>query len=134
MYDETDTVAFSTDLAQKSYNLRNTHRRLAFSKDRLFMFSPVIFFRKKSVLTKEFNNQLEMLREAGLIDYWTKNYIDARKSNSKQREPTKLEMISIMAAFQICGALYLISFIVFILELFSTKSRRIKNLVDFFTY
>lgn len=128
-------VVFSSDLSQKSFNLRNSpNRRLAFSKDRLFMYSPVFFFRKKSILTTEFNEQIQTLRETGLIEFWTKNFIDDRKPESKHTQPTKLKMKNILGAFQICGIMLLISVIVFLLEIISVKFQHIKHILDYFTY
>lgn len=128
-------VAVSSDLSQKTFNLKNSpKRRLAFTKDRLFMYSPVFLFRKKSALVNVFDKQLQTLRETGLIEFWIKNYIDERKMTSKQKEPKPLRIDNILAAFQICGVLYLISFVVFILELISAKYRHIKQILDYFTY
>ena len=110
------------------------NRRLAFAKDRLFMFSPVFYFRKKSMLTSVFNHHFRSFREAGLIDFWVRNRIDDRKLNTKHREPTKLHMENVIAAFQICGFMCLISFIIFILEIISVKCRRIRLAIEYLTY
>lgn len=128
-------VSISSDLSQKAFNLKNSpNRRVAFTKDRIFMYTPVFLFRKKSALVNVFNKQLEILRETGLIEHWIKNYIDERKMMSKQKEPTTLQIDSIRAIFQICAIMYLISIVVFILELVSVKYRRIKEILDYFTY
>lgn len=136
LYDEKiDGVVLASDLNQKSFNFQNSpNRRLAFTKDRLFMYSPVFLFRKKSILTEVFNRQLQALRETGLIEFWTKNFIDDRKIKAKQKEPSKLQMGNILALYQICGIMYLISFIVFIFEVISAKCQCIKYILDFFTY
>ena len=68
-HDIKSTVVFSTVLNQKSFNLKNApHRRLSFTKDRFSMFSPVFIFRKKSILTPVCDHQIQLFREAGLID------------------------------------------------------------------
>lgn len=136
LYDEDiNGVVLGSDISQKAFNLENSpHRRLGFTKDRLFMYSPVFLFRKKSILTEVMNKQLQTLRETGLIEFWTKNYIDDRKAKSKQRQPSKLRMENILAAFHICGIMYLISFIVFIFEVISAKFNRIKSILDYLTY
>lgn len=136
LYDsESNAVALSTDLSQKSFNLKNSpYRRLTFTKDRIFMYSPAFLFRKKSILTDTFNKQLQTLRETGLIEFWTKNAIDVRSSRSKRRQPSKLQMKNILAAFQICGIMYTISLIVFILEVISVRFQCIKSIIDYFTY
>ena len=85
------------------------------------------------MLVPVFNHQLMILREAGLIDLWIGHHIDDRKSISN-REPTKLHMENVIAAFQICGFMCLISFIIFILEIISVKCRRIRLAIEYLTY
>lgn len=127
-------VALATNVLQKAFNFENPHRRLGFTKDRLFMYSSVFVFRKKSMLTRVFNEQLQRLLEFGLPEFWKKNRIDEHKVKTKKTEPTKLTLDHILAAFQICGVLYVISFFVFILEVISVKCPRIKYVLDFLTY
>lgn len=136
MYDqEIDGVAFATDLTQKSFNLKNAPgRRLAFTKDRLFMYSPVFIYRKKSLLTAVIDRKLQMLRETGLIEFWIENNIDDRNTKSEQKGPSRLQIENVLAAFQICGFMYLISFIVFIIEINCAKYPRIKFVIDYLTY
>lgn len=134
LYDtDINGVAFSTDLVQKAFNLRNPERRMAFTKDRLFMYSPVFIFRRKSPMTRVFNEQMQTLQEFGLVDFWTRNRIESPKTVSKNK-PSSLELKNILAAFQICGVMYLISFFVFLLEVISVKFQRLKNILDYFTY
>lgn len=136
LYDsDINGVVLASDITLKAFNLENSpRRRLGFTKDRLFMYTPVFLFRKKSVLTEVISKELQTLRETGLIESWTKNYIDDRKPKSKHRKPSKLRMESILAAFQICGIMYLISFVVFILEVISVECHRIKRILDYLTY
>lgn len=130
---DTNAVAFSSDLCLLSYNLEHSQNRLTSTKDRLYMHSPTFLFRKTSPLPVEFNKHLQSLQETGLIQYWTDTYIDTRKSNAK-REPTKLEMKSVWAAFKICGVMYIVSFIVFIFELLSMRLKYFKSFIDYLTY
>lgn len=77
-------VAFANDLTQKAFNMRNfPHKRLEFTKDRLFMYSPVFLFRKKSMLTDAFDKQIKTLQQSGLIDFWIKNYTFERGQKIK---------------------------------------------------
>lgn len=136
LYDKNiEGVALATDLTQKAFNLQNSpRRRLAFTKDRLFMYSPVFLFRKKSMLKEVFDEQIQNLSETGFIEFWMKKYTDHRNVNKKQRQPSKLRMENIEAAFQICGVMYLISFSVFLFELISTKYQSIKYSIDYLTH
>lgn len=129
-------VALSTEVLQKAYNFENPQRRLGFTKNRLYMSSAVFVFRKKSILTNTFNEQLLRLKEFGLLEFWEQNRIEAHNSKVKMKktQPTKLGLYNILAAFQICGVLYLISGVVFILEIISVRFSRIKSVLDFWTY
>lgn len=115
------------------YNSQNPSSRLAATKDHLYMLPLVFLFRKTSPLAVEFNRQLQLLQETGLIDFWFRNITSSPKSN-ETKEATKLEMASILAAFQICAAMYIVSITVFVLELVSVKSKRIKKIIDYLTY
>lgn len=118
----------------KYFNLVNSPHRLGHTKDRLLMYSPVVYFRKKSILKDVFNEQLQRIREAGLTEYWIKKNVDDRTMKLYQRAPKKLQIQSIFAAFEICIVMYFISCIVFILELLSTRYRRVKVFLDFLNY
>lgn len=127
-------VALATEVLQQAFNFENPLRRLGFTKDRLFMFSSVFVFRKKSMLTRVFNEKLQRLQEFGLPELWKKNRVIEQKVRAKKTEPTKLGLDNVMAAFQICGVLYVISIFVFIMEIISGKFPRIKYVLDFLTY
>lgn len=127
-------VLFSQDLTQK-LNLQNSPKKhSAFTKDRLFMYSPVFLLRKKSMLTRIFDIQLKRLEEIGLIEFWIERYTHHRNPNKKQKKPSKLRIENIVAAFQICGIMYLISFGVFIFEIISTKRQIVKCFLDYLTH
>lgn len=126
-------MAYSNKLCLINYNLQNPQHRLAATKDHLNMFPAIFLFRKTSPLVMEFNRQLQLLQQTGLIDYWIRNLTNPRKS-IENRHPTKLEMTSILAVFRICGAMYIVSFVVFLLEMISTKSKRVKSIIDYLTY
>lgn len=128
-------VALAIDLTQKAFNLQNfPHHRIAFTKDRLFMYSPVFLLKKKSMLCGVFNEQLKTLRETGLIEYWVQSYTDHRSEKLTQKEPSKLRLGSIFAAFEICGIMYLIGSIIFTMEIISRKLARVKFIIDYFTH
>lgn len=129
-----DGVAFSNNLLQKAFNVKYPERHLAFTNDRLFMYSPVFIFQRKSAMTRLFNKQLQALQEFGLIDFWTKNRINTHAKSSKNIKPSILQLKNILAAFQICAVMYSVSFIVFIFEVISVRFQRIKSILDYFTY
>lgn len=129
-----DGVAFSSDIVQKIFNLKYPERHLGFTKDHLYMYSLVFVFKQKSPLTKLFNEKFQSLQEMGIIDLWMSKHIGGNGLISKRRTPTMLEPKNIVEAFQICAVLYLISFIVFILEILSVRFQFIKCILDFFNY
>lgn len=137
LYDENiEGVVLCNDLQQKVFNLRNApHFRVGFTKNQLFKFSPVFIFRKKSMFRRMFNDKITMLQESGHIEFWTKNYTDNRAPKTKVNQPAKqLRMGNIAAVFQICGAIYLVSFVVFIMEIMSKRCKRLKQFIDYLTY
>lgn len=131
--DNTNVVVYSTKVCELHYNSNNPSSPLAATKDHLYMLPLIFLFRKTSPLAVEFNRQLQLLQETGLIGFWFRNITSSSKSN-ETRDPKKLEMTSILAAFQICAAMYIVSVLVFILELVSVKSKRIKRIIDYLTY
>lgn len=136
MYDnDVSDVLFSTTLIWKYYNLINPpERRFRYTIDRLFMYCPVFYFTKNSLLKDIFNDKLQLLRETGLLEYWLRKYTDDRKTKPNQRSPEKFGIDTISGPFEICIVMYSISFIVLILEIISVKCRRIKYYLDFLTY
>lgn len=134
-FDEINGVVLINDLAYRHFNLINaSKKRLAFTKDPLMMYTPVFYFHKQSVLRDIFNDELHNIREAGLTEYWIKQYVDDRKANLNQGTPTKLQIIHIIAVFKVCSTMYAISFIVFILEIISVKNRCIRWFLDYLTF
>lgn len=132
---EFDGVAITNDVCVHYFNLANSSRkRLGISKDRIFMYSAVFYFHKPSALRDPFNKELMKYREAGLKRYWEKQQFDDRKSKFNRKNPTKLQIDSISTIFQICGIMYSISLVVFMLEITSLKYMCIKSILDYLTY
>lgn len=133
--DATNAVVLTNTFSLKHFNLVfSPHKRLGITKDRLIMYTAVFYFHKPSLLKNPFNKELQKYHEAGLIVHWTKTRLDYRRERSNQRTPTKLKVENIFAAFQICALMYLISFIVFILEVISGRYPRIRYILDYLTY
>lgn len=129
-----DGVVFTTRFVQGTFNLNcSRDRRVSFTKNRLFLYNSVIYFPKKSLLVGLFNENLQRLQENGLIDFWTKNYLDLHEV-SKHKEPSKVKIENISMIFKICIGFYCICFVVFILEVISVRCPRIKCVLDYFTY
>lgn len=127
-------VAFTNDISYKYFNLLfSPNRRLSITNDRMFMYTPVIYFHKPSMLKDPFNRQLEKFREAGLIGVWKRKYIDNRKMETTKTSSI-LQIGSLVTIIQIITIMYTVSFITFVLEVISVKCRRIKCFLDYLTY
>lgn len=74
-----------------------------------------------------------MCLETGLIIHWSEQYLQSRKP-SKQKEPKKLGINSVLAMLEIATCLYLIAFIIFVLEMLSYEHKFIKRILDYLTY
>lgn len=135
LYDQHfDGVVLSNDLNLRAFHLQNFPHRLGLTKDRLQIYYAVFLFPKKAIHARIFNEKMAMLQETGHIEFWIKNFTDHRIFISKQRQPSKLRMANIAAIFQICAAMYLISFVIFIMEIISKKCRCVKQFLDYLTY
>lgn len=130
---EVDGVVLVSDFLLNYFNLMNApYRRLSFTKDRLFMSSFVFNFRKNSILKDIYNEKLGRLRQFGLIKFWISNYIDKRKMKSNQG--TNFHIENIFGILRVCAVMYLISLVVFILEVIGIRYLRIVYIIDYLTY
>ncbi|KAL9695116.1 hypothetical protein quinque_014401 [Culex quinquefasciatus] len=73
-------------------------------------FSMAIYYPKKSMLTKQFNRQLQQIQAAGLINYWIKQYGDYEfiGKSTGSAEPKQLSNEHLMMAYELYGLLVLI--------------------------
>lgn len=125
---------FTAKVSYKKFNLLHaSDRQIYNAKDQLFTTSAVFYFRKPSNLIEPFNKEIHKFQEAGLIEFWRSKYRDDRKDKPRN-EPKGLVMFNLMIIFEISAAMYLIGFIVFILEVFSEKCARVKRALDYITY
>lgn len=121
----------------KYFNLLNSpHRVLQMTKDRLFLMSIVIYFNNVSILQPLFDSEMMSLTASGLIEYWTKEFIDERtESNSNtQRLPKRLRLQNVLAIFEICSVLLAICVFVFVFEKLGEQFVCIKMFIDNITY
>lgn len=130
----TNTVAIANDISFKYFNQKNfQRRRLGFTKDRLIMFTNVFYYQRWSVLKDLFDHSVKRLHQNGLVKIWAGKYY-GRKLKPIQKKATSLEIENLFAVLQICAIMYLISFMVFIIEVISRRHRRLRYILDYFTY
>lgn len=132
MSGELDGMAFTTDVFVDYFNLRNKwSRQMEFTRVRTV--SPVFYFQKNSILSKLFNEKIDIALESGLTLHWLTKYKQISMKN-KAKAPKKLDIPSLVAVFEICAVLCLINCFVFAMELLSQKYAAIKRIVDYLTY
>lgn len=130
-----DGVVFWSDMMLNNFNLKNSpYRRLSFTKDYLFSSHLVFYFRKNSPLRDLFNKKLRILIESDLIQVWISSIVDKYKVKVKNRKQTTFHIKNIFGILQVCGVLYVISFIIFVLEMISARYLSIQHIVEYFTY
>lgn len=138
VYDrELSGVVYCNELQMKYFNLCNYPNGVfQLTKDRLFLMSVVIYFNNVSVLRQTFDDEMIALTDSGLIDYWTSLYTDDRFQSKRymQRTPKKLNLNNMFAIFQICFALLIVCFFVFVLETSSMRCVWLKIFIDNITY
>lgn len=77
----------------------------------------VIYTRKNFYLIDELNKKIEILRSAGLIDFWNHEIIDVKKSKVEMlSSPKVLSFVHIIGSFQILLAGSVSGCLVFVFE------------------
>ena len=81
---------------------------------------PTVFYlQKNSYLTEIFNEKIDALKSAGLIDYWMSKYLDPEYLSVKVEEkgPTQLKFSELSGAFQLLVFGFFCSSAAFIVEI-----------------
>lgn len=128
------TVAALLDTLM-DFNVKNSHNStLTYVDEKIFYYQLVMFFEKHSILASILNDQLKMLNDAGITATIAKRYGRWEKSNvNDPSQAPNVESITnknLEGLYSICGAVYLIALIAFILELFAYKSERLQQVMD----
>jgi hypothetical protein len=94
----------------------------------IMTYNIVIYMHKQTCLANEFNNKIRMLVAAGLVRNWASKFTDQnylRRSPSAKVSGLNLNQLS--GSFIIFGFGLLLSFLVFIYEMFSARSGKRKT-------
>lgn len=127
-------MLFTSDLVAKYFIYKNEDQnKIGYTINIIRPFSPVFFFSKHSMLTWIFNKKLESTIESGLIVHWIADY-EGKINRNNEKKLKKLSITSILTILQITAAMYIIAFIVFLMEIFSYKHKSIKKCLDYLTY
>lgn len=129
-----DTLVYTSDLTIKYFNLLNNYtNRISYTRDIARPLTPVFHFRKNSILTYMFDRKMEIFKESGLIAHWIERYKRKCKKN-KHRTPTKLGIPNILAIVEISAFMYLIAFVVFLIEILCNQYERTRECLEYLTY
>lgn len=127
-------VFLTNEVTANYFKLKNKFsKRIEITSDKLRSVSPVFYFTKNSILTAMFNQKIELCQESGLIIHWLAEY-SPKSKRSKNKPPKKLGIVNILAITQISAVMYLISLIVFAMEMLSPTHKHVKKLMDYVTY
>lgn len=131
---EWNGVSLTNEISVNYLNHMNkSSRQIEFTRDALRTIDPVFYFQKHSILTRMFNEKIQICQESGLTKRWISQYTHKLKK-VEHKEPKKLGMPSVIAILKISAAMYLLAFIVFLLEMFKNSHKRIEQFLDFLTY
>ena len=131
---EWEGVIFTNYVTLNYFNLmEKAWGRIGHTRDMARSFDPSLFFNKHSILRWMFDRKIGMCRESGLTSFWAARYRPKHNEN-RQIELKRLSIQNILAILQITAAMYLIAFMVFLLELFSYENKRIRKCLDYLTY
>lgn len=106
-----DTVIFVSNMLQYPYN---------FLKERISTGSLAIGFNSEIFLVKPVNKLIGFYMSSGLMNLWINRHVDYRLYHNlmhPKKHPKVLIFQDLSPVFYICGALLLMSFAVFILEI-----------------
>lgn len=130
-----DGVVRSAKQLMMHFNAENYPRRhLSFTKDQLYNNLVVYYFPKKSVLRNLFNNRIRIFLQSGLSEFWYTQNMYTSSEVPKESAQSPLHFKNIIGILQICAPMYLITCIVFHLEVISVLFPRIKYITDYLNY
>lgn len=135
-------VYMSTSAAISEYNMRNFRKgHILMADDKVLLLPYSIFFRKHSCLVNAINWEINKYTSNGLISRWTSDLTHEkqikeviRNEQLQMQTPKKISLQQIRGVFIICALMYLISGVVFVMELLTVKFEFIRVLFDFCTF
>lgn len=125
----------TTDVGISYYNMRHfkTTGVVSSTKDRMFLLPFCVFFRKQSCLTKPVTKLINRYTNSGLLEHWTSqyfqtNFVKVKVERFDDQQPQRLNMKQLLGGFIISSVLFMVAFVVFLFEIFSTKCAFLKKL------
>lgn len=134
-------VFFSTIDQLSTYNANNG-LQIKPLKERLYLVALSLFVRKESCLIQNFDTQLQRFADSGMLTLWRRKFIQIDKLNIAETDSGpemvnakgRFTLSQLLFAFKFLAALQLLAWMVFALEIITTRIALLKSLMDFFTY
>ena len=105
LLDQYSKIALVTSNDEVIFSNKLNHKNFTFNVcNEIILTVPIVFYlQKNSYLTEIFNEKIDALKSAGLIDYWISKYLDPKyyKPKINERDPTKLKFRELLGAFQL---------------------------------
>lgn len=96
-----------------------------------FVFNLVIFLHRQSCLTEEINRYILNFGSNGLLDKWMREFVDDSYLNERiVSTPKKLEFEQLLGSFELLAIGLALSGIVFVFEVLSKFSSRLRTLIN----
>ncbi|KAM7343897.1 uncharacterized protein ACRADG_010796 [Cochliomyia hominivorax] len=125
------SIEYLDSLAYYNY-LNQNSSSLTYVEEIIHMFPCVMYFKKYSLLHSSVNQKLKQISEAGITSYIAKQYVSAKFQNMNldPQFVSRLTNERLKGLYFIIGLMYLLAIFVFIFELLSTKSRKLRKIID----
>ncbi|KAI8119049.1 hypothetical protein CVS40_9368 [Lucilia cuprina] len=117
------------------YNYMNSNiSTLTYVEETIYSYPFVMFFKKHSLLRTIVDRKLKIFSDAGITSYIAKRHTRSKfqSMNSGSQFVSRLTNENLKGLYHICGAMFLISIFVFLLELLTRKSKRLQKIMDGF--
>lgn len=118
-------------------SINTSHGILSTTKDTLREVPICTYLPKGSFFAQPFSMEISHILSSGFIEHWKNKYLKKSFEYQKRYEkknPKQLTYLHISGCFKLCLALFLLSTIVFALEVITKYSIKLKRVMDYITY
>lgn len=129
-----DVVQGALDhMAHHNFLYRKKGGAVDICREFISTYTVTIYYPKKSMLTREFDEQILRIQASGLMSLWTNRYgdYDFFGKQVEKTSPRQLSIEHLFIVYKICGIMLIISGAVFVLEMVSKRFPRLQNLFDY---
>ncbi|XP_037809285.1 uncharacterized protein LOC119602033 [Lucilia sericata] len=125
------STALLDSLAHYNYKNWNTST-LTYVEETIHSFPCVMYFRKHSMLRSSIDRKLKIFSDAGITSHIARKHVRSKflKMNTNSQFVSRLANGNLKGLYFISGVMFLISTVVFIMELLTRKSQRLEKFMD----